>query len=48
MCRMCGSDDVVISGEDVALVCERCKEIAWTIGDAVEADAWREAEEVAL
>jgi len=48
MCRMCGSDDVVISGEDVALVCESCKEIAWAISDAVQADAWREAEEVAL
>lgn len=48
MCRMCGSDDVVISGEDVALVCERCKEIAWSIADAVQADAWRVAEEVAL
>ena len=48
MCRICGSDDVVISGEDVAMVCEACKEEAWTAADAAQADAWRVAEEVAL
>lgn len=41
MCRMCGSDDVVVSGEDIALVCEKCKEVAWAVADSVQADAWR-------
>jgi hypothetical protein len=41
MCKMCGSDDVVVNGEDIALVCEKCKEAAWVVADAVQADAWR-------
>ena len=41
MCRICGSDDVVVNGEDVAMVCEACKEEAWTAADAAQADSWR-------
>jgi hypothetical protein len=48
MCRICGSDDVVVNGEDAAMVCEACKEEAWTAADAAQADSWRVAEEVAL
>jgi transcription initiation factor TFIIIB Brf1 subunit/transcription initiation factor TFIIB len=48
MCRICGSDDVVVNGEDVAMVCEACKEEAWTAADAAQADSWRVAEEVGL
>jgi hypothetical protein len=38
---MCGSDDVVVNGEDIALVCEKCKEAAWVVADSVQADSWR-------
>jgi len=48
MCRICGSDDVVVNGEDVAMVCEACKEEAWTAADAAQADSWRVAEEVGV
>jgi translation initiation factor 2 beta subunit (eIF-2beta)/eIF-5 len=41
MCKMCGSDDVVVNGEDIALVCEKCKEAAWVVADSVQADSWR-------
>jgi hypothetical protein len=38
---MCGSDDVVVDGEYVALVCEKCKETAQAVADATHADSWR-------
>lgn len=41
MCHMCGSDDVVVDGEYVALVCEKCKETAQAVADATHADSWR-------
>lgn len=46
MCRACGSDDVVIDGDAAQMICEACKEEAWTAADAAQADAWRVAEEV--
>jgi hypothetical protein len=32
---------VVVSGEDIAMICEKCKEEAWTAADAAQADSWR-------
>lgn len=46
MCRACGSDDVVIDGDAAQMICEACKEEAWTAADAAQADSWRVAEEV--
>lgn len=41
MCQACGSDNVVIDGDAAQMICEACKEEAWTAADAAQADSWR-------
>jgi|APGre2960657404_1045060.scaffolds.fasta_scaffold181718_2 hypothetical protein len=45
MCRICGSDDVVIRGDEIALVCEKCREEEMNAAEDWREDAEREKKE---
>lgn len=45
MCRICGSDDVVIRGDEIALVCEKCREEEMNAAEDWQEEAGREKKE---